>query len=52
MVDLRPWFITRDQRSFPLLPTENCKGKVKGTNAKVMCKTIEKVSFRQVGIKP
>ena len=28
------------------------KEKVKGTNAKVMCKTIEKVSFRQVGIKP
>ena len=26
--------------------------KVKGTNAKIMCKTIEKVSFRQVGIKP
>ena len=28
--------------SFLFLSTENCKGKVKVTNAKVMCKTIEK----------
>ena len=33
---------TRSKSSFPPLPTENCKGKVKVTNAKVMCKTIEK----------
>ena len=33
---------TRSKGSFPPLPIENCKRKVKVTNAKVMCKTIEK----------
>ena len=33
---------TRSKGSFPSLPTENCKGKVKATNARVMCKTIVK----------
>ena len=32
----------RSKGSLPPLPTENCKGKVKATNARVMCKTIEK----------
>ena len=42
MVDLYTIvYHTRSKVSFPSLPTENCKGKVKATNAKFMCKTIE-----------
>ena len=33
---------TRSKGSLPSFPTKNRKGKVKATNAKVMCKTIEK----------
>ena len=33
---------TRSKSSFLSLPIENCKGKVKVINARVMCKTIEK----------